>query len=107
MGIYLLTSLIFIVVCFIEFALVLILQQLNEKQVQKHKQLSKWRNYRNASAKLNETREDSVENGMHSNLTQATFNIGKIDIAGFVAFGGLYLLFNAIYWAIFLNITFD
>ena len=35
-----------------------------------------------------------------------TVDIRRIDAAGFYAFGALYILFNVIYWPIFLFIPF-
>ena len=106
LGIYLLTNLIFIVGAFIEFAFILLLQQHNEQQVQRQKQLWKWKNYWNGSTKSNEMQENFMENEIFNNLIP-TYDIRKIDFTGFYAFGALYLLFNAIYWPIFLIVTFD
>merc|ERR1712088_1027336 len=62
LGIYLLTSLIFIVAAFIEFAFILLLQQRNDKQLQNQHQLWKWKHYWNGSTRSNEMQDNSMDN---------------------------------------------
>ena len=106
MGVYLLTSLIFIVAGFIEFAFILLLHQHNENVVQRKKQLSTWKEYWNGSTNPNHVYDSVIENGTANSLIPV-FNTRKIDVAGFFVFGVLYLLFNVAYWSIYLFGTVD
>ena len=110
LGVYLLTSLIFIVVGFLEFAFMLLLQQQKEKQLQKQRRklskLMEWKDYWNGAAKSTEIGDIGIENDMCS-IRRPSAIIRQIDVIGFFVFGALYILFNAIYWAIFLFIAID
>ena len=96
----------FIVVGFIEFAFILLLQQHNDTQVQKQNPL--WRSSEwSHGSPIARTIGDKATQSEGFNTFKPAFNIRKIDVTGFFAFGFLYLLFNAMYWAIFLIPTLD
>ena len=105
LGVYLLTSLFFVVTAFVEFAFVLYLNHQNEKQVEIHA---------NAIEANNEKKNGVQENVNHlSNgiplvfSKKRRFDIKKIDLIAFIIGVMIYITFNIIYWSIFLTFHFD
>ena len=96
---YLLTSLFFVVVAFVEFACVLHLHHKNEKHVE---------NQGKEIRKVSEENANHLSNGIPLVFaTKRRFNIKKIDLICFVIGTIMYISFNIIYWTIFLTFHFD
>ena len=107
LGVYLLTSLFFVVAGFIEFAFVLHLHHINEQQLQKQKATSKCKGCSNDKAASDHIVNNFVSNNKPGLVTNVMFDIKKIDIIAFVIGLVLYFLFNVVYWTVFLNFSFD
>ena len=100
-----LTSLFFVVAGFIEFAFVLQLHQYNEKQQKKQETVSKWKSYKNGTLTTNINELNQIENG-GINIIDPVYNVRKLDIVAFSVVGAMFLLFNIIYWVVFLAFDF-
>ena len=110
LGIYLIASLFFVVIGFIEFAFILHLIQRNEKQ-QDSNQSSE------STCKTDDTDKAALELLMVNNIKYTTkdknilvkpkYDVKKIDFIAFEVGTFLYVLFNVVYWVVFVNIKLD
>ena len=103
-------SLFFVVIGFIEFAFILHLIQRNEKQQDSNKSSE-------STCKTNDTdkvvSEPLTVNDMkcpidnNTILVKPKYDVKRIDFIAFEAGILLYVLFNVIYWVVFVNIKLD
>ena len=99
LGFYLLISIFFVVIGMIQFAFVLHLHQYNQKELFEDK------GKRRKSLKKNLLWYDNV--GYVSQNENRKFNIRKIDNIAFNVVGTLFIVFNLLYWTIFMTFSFD
>ena len=104
---YLLTSLFFVVAAFVEFAFVLHLHHQNERHMQSQKpSVHKCDGCSNGKT----TSEQNVNNDRSNEKTNSfrlKYDIKKIDVVAFIVGAVFYVVFNIIYWVVFLNFDFE